>query len=92
MAEGRYIIYSTSNGYVENVIILDEDSGWQPPMNTDIEKIENQSDVAIGWTRISEGVYEKPEVLPILLTEKEAQAILDAQIAELEAKNSTQIG
>jgi hypothetical protein len=89
MSVNRYLVYRISNGYVENDIILDETSDWQPPSNTAIEKVEFGQYVGIGWIRTEKGVYEAPAVQPIMPTQEEAQAALDAQIAELEAKNAT---
>lgn len=91
MSEANYIVYRLSDGYIENYIILDENSDWQPPINTAIEKVDNVN-VGIGWTRKEKGVFERPLVNPIMPTQEEAQAALDAQIAELETKNSPQIG
>ena len=75
MSVDRYIVYRNSDGYVENLILLDPASDWLPPTDCSIEKIEENTAVAIGWTRESELVYIAPiePVLPLTIEEVTAQ-------------------
>ena len=65
MSEFKYVVYEIDSGYVQNLIVLNPTSDWQPPAGCSIEKIEDNTAVAIGWTRESELVYIEP-VEPVI--------------------------
>ena len=56
----KYLIYKLEDGLCVNTIVWDGESPYQADEGHGIEIVPAGSFAGIGWTRISEGVWQEP--------------------------------